>query len=88
MPIGKSCTVQLDNADIGKTSNSFSSLGCQREATPCHTGTITPSTGADTSLLACSVLDISESEILLTERCSVWCLELDCATSPYGAWGL
>lgn len=54
MSISKSYTMQLDSADIRKTSNSFSSLGCQREATPCHTGTITPGTGADTSLLACS----------------------------------
>lgn len=52
--ISKSYTMQLDSADIRKTRNGFCSLGCQREATPCHTGTVTPGTGADTSLLACS----------------------------------
>ncbi|KAI1237292.1 hypothetical protein IHE44_0014554 [Lamprotornis superbus] len=55
MSISKYCTKQLDSADTRKKSNSISSLGCQREATPCHTGTITPGTSADTSLLFLSV---------------------------------
>jgi len=59
MSIGKSYTVQLDHASIRKTSNSFSSLSCLREAVPCHTGTVAPGTDADTSLLACSGLDVS-----------------------------
>lgn len=52
MSISKYYTKQLDSADTRKTSNSISSLCCQREATSCHTGTVTPGTGADTSLLA------------------------------------
>lgn len=87
MSISKSYTMQLDSADTRKTSNSFSSLGHQREATPCHTGTVTPGTGADTSLLACSGSYLF-AQLLMMERSPGWCPELDCGTSPHKPLGL